>query len=217
MQFEVIAVNQDEKAAVGSLVKKFSTHPVDAPEYVVDAGCCVYTCRRLIDLSNDCRYAWAVDCNGSDATQTGWSYDKASKQVKRNDQCLDGVLGKTLTLAGCGNVSKPGAQSWVLSDSRIWQADSSSALTEAGVGTIALAKCAAPALRPGQQWQYSLGAATTNVQVNLSTRMGGCWEITACATADGAGVRKNHELCIQNKESCIKNKEFCIKKHGVCI
>ena len=43
-------------------------------------------------------------------------------------------------------------------------------------------------MRPGQQWQYSLGGATTNVQVNLTTRMGGCWEITACATNDGAGI-----------------------------
>ena len=101
---------------------------------------------------------------------------------------MDGTLGQALTLAGCGNVSKPGAQAWVVSDSRIWQADSNAALTEAGVGNIALAKCAAPALRPGQQWQYSLGGVTTNVQVNLTTRMGGCWEITACASGDGAGV-----------------------------
>ena len=31
----------------------------------VDAACCVYTCRRLIDLSIDCRYDWSdsTNCN----------------------------------------------------------------------------------------------------------------------------------------------------------
>ena len=180
MLSQVLSVNQDTTAAVGTLVEKFSAHPASAQEY-----------------------AWAVECNASDPTQTGWSYDKSSKQLKWSDKCLDGSKGQSLTLADCGKPSKPGSQSWLLSDERIWQADSSDSSSgasssagilteqhdgEGGVGSIALAKCAAPALRPGQQWQYTLGGATTNVQANLTTRMGGCWEITACATADGAGV-----------------------------
>ena len=56
-----------------------------------------------------------------------------------------------------------------------------------GVGSLSLAKCAAPAKRPGQHWQFTVGG-TTNVQLNLTTRLGGCWEITACATNDGANV-----------------------------
>ena len=33
--------------------------------YVLDAVCFVYTCRRSIDLSNDCRYKAAADNAGS--------------------------------------------------------------------------------------------------------------------------------------------------------
>lgn len=163
---QVLSVNQDTKAAVGTLVKKFSAHPITSPEY-----------------------AWAVECNASDPAQLGWSYDNNNKQVKWDDKCLDGSKGQSVTIADCDSPSKPGAQSWVLSDHRIWQADSEArSLKEGGVGNIALAKCAASTLRPGQQWQYSLSGMATNVQVNLTTRMGGCWEITACATGDGASV-----------------------------
>lgn len=162
---QVLSVNQDTTAAVGTLVKKFSAHLSSAPEY-----------------------AWAVDCNVSDPAQTGWSYDNSDKQLKFGGKCLDGSMGQSLTLTECGSPSKPGAQSWLLSNKRIWQAATDGVdFTEGGVGNIALAKCAAPASNPGQQWQYSLDG-TTNVQVNLTTRMGGCWEITACAIGDGASV-----------------------------
>jgi hypothetical protein len=57
------------------------------------------------------------------------------------------------------------------------------------IGGLNLAKCLAFTLRPGQHWTYILGSSvTTNVQVNLGSRMGGCWEITGCQTADDASV-----------------------------
>ena len=162
---QVLSVNQDTTASVGTLVRKFSAHPSSAPEY-----------------------AWAVVCNASDPAQTGWSYDDSNKQLKWGGKCLDGSKGQSVTLTDCGSPSTPGAQSWLLSDKRIWQAASEGVrFKETGVGDIVLAKCAAPASNPGQQWQYSLDG-TTNVQVNLTTRMGGCWEITACATGDGASI-----------------------------
>ena len=37
-------------------------------KYVLDAVCCVYTCRRLIDLSNDCRY---MECRFVSLTFSG--------------------------------------------------------------------------------------------------------------------------------------------------
>eukprot|EP01044_Picomonas_judraskeda_P003701 COSAG03_NODE_311_length_9123_cov_2.643506_8_plen_435_part_00 len=164
---QVLSVNQDTVAAVGTLVEKFSAHPSTAPEY-----------------------AWAVSCNASDPGQVGWSYDITSKQLKWDDKCLDGSKGQSVTLADCGSPSKPGAQSWLLGDKRIWQADTpeGNSLKNEGVGNIALTTCAAPSSHPGQQWQYSLGGMTTNVQVNLTSRMGGCWEITGCATSDDASV-----------------------------
>ena len=36
-------------------------HQNPASRYVFNAVCCVYACRRLIDLSTDCRYAAAMD------------------------------------------------------------------------------------------------------------------------------------------------------------
>jgi hypothetical protein len=165
---EVLAVNQDNTQPVGTLVDKFSLHPLDAPQYL-----------------------WAVGCNKSDAAQSGWTYESNSKAVKWNSMCLTAKVGQSLELANCSEPSESASQSWLLTGKRLWQASEHALHARegaAGVGDLSLSECADPSVRPGQQWQYSLGDATTNVQVNLTTRMGGCWEITACAAGDGASV-----------------------------
>ena len=183
---EVLGVNQDGTAAVGTLVSKFSAHPVDAPVY-----------------------AWSGPCDPTDPAQSSWSYDPASSKAvtwrpngSETGLCLTASsgLGSSLELLGC-KADSAGTQSWLLQDGRLWQAvappppgagqrgsDASADGTRArGVGNIALAKCDTAGHRPGQQWRFTVGAdATTNVQVSLGKRMGGCWEITACSFGDGA-------------------------------
>lgn len=167
---EVLAVNQDPTAAVGTLVAKFSAHPADEPDF-----------------------AWAVPCNGTDPSEHAWRYVNATKQLMWRSFCLDASgLGGSIALANCSQPSSANAQSWLLDASRLWQATAAPSPDRdglGGVGTIALAKCAPAAMRPGQQWKFSVGdALTTNVQANLTTRMGGCWEITGCASHDDAEV-----------------------------
>jgi hypothetical protein len=55
-----------------------------------------------------------------------------------------------------------------------------------------LATCQPFATNPGQHWSYVTGQSVqTNVQNNLTTRMGGCWEITGCSFGDNAAVGTN--------------------------
>jgi len=55
---EVLGVNQDSTAAVGTLVSKFSAHPADAPVY-----------------------AWSGPCGATDPAQSSWRYVQGSKAV----------------------------------------------------------------------------------------------------------------------------------------
>jgi len=169
---EVLAVNQDATAAAGTMLRFINPQNADQP-----------------------RFAWAVNCNASDPGQRGWSYDAAAQRVRwvngsSSELCLSATrVGAGLALADC-NVSDGSSapnQAWMLSGGRLWQAREST-LT-ANVGNLHLSTCADTATKPGQQWTFSSNAGeTTNVQVNLTTRMGGCWEITGCSFNEGASV-----------------------------
>lgn len=234
-------MNQDETAAVGTLIEMFSPHPADEPEFTWAEKCnassaaqqvCVpvvlhFTPRfvfRLMCLVS-CFVSCFVWCHGSfgaspqiiDHSQ-GWGYTAATRQLHwSGGLCLDasGGVGSSLSLLPCGQPSQPGAQAWLLNESRLWQAApppsehtfemkqapdtaaptantaneksrSLKAATGSGVGSLTLSACAPAAEKPGQQWAFTPMGVTTNVRVNLTTRMGGCWEITGCSFKDGA-------------------------------
>jgi len=168
---EVIAVNRDETAPVGALLRKFSAH-----------------------AAGDAVFAWAEGCNASEPLQGGWAFDAAARRVTWTQPgapalCLAAAaLGASLALAEC-SAAPDAAQTWLASGGRLWQAQAPGRRALAGVGDLALADCAPADERPGQQWTISGGVSTpTNIQLNLSTRMGGCWEITACDFGQGADL-----------------------------
>lgn len=47
------------------------------------------------------KYVVAVNCNASDATQNGWSYNAAQQSVQYNGQCVDASDSSQLVLAAC--------------------------------------------------------------------------------------------------------------------
>ena len=178
---EVLRVHQDGTAAVGTLLAKFAPHAEGDPEF-----------------------AWAEDCDPGEPLQQGWAFDSATAQVQWQPSgaaaplCLASAgLGQSLALSSCSGAAAPAAQRWLLSGERLWQAaptQTSEARARAlsRVGDLALADCAPPAERPGQQWSFTLSnpPVQTNVQSNLTLegRLGGCWEITACDFSQGADV-----------------------------
>ena len=177
---EVIAVHSDTTAAAGVLLRKFSPHAAQDPVF-----------------------AWAEPCNAGDPAQGGWALDGGARHVTwqpagaATPLCLAGAgLGASLALTTCssGGGGGDGAQQlWQVSGARLWQAspapDGSGSGSGSGVGDLALAPCAPKESHPGQQWTFTLGGSVqTNVQSNLSTRMGGCWEITGCDFGERADV-----------------------------
>ena len=166
---DVLAVNQDATAAVGSLLAKFSPHSAADPEF-----------------------AWAEECDANEPAQRGWAFDAATLLLTWQPPgadagalCLTSAgLGASLALANCSGAA---AQLWRLNGERLWQASPPSA--RARVGDLALAPCGPPETRPGQQWTFTVGGSQqTNVQSNLSVRMGGCWEITGCDFGNDADL-----------------------------
>jgi hypothetical protein len=169
-------VNQDATAAVGTLLRMINPQSATAAQY-----------------------AWAMPCNASDPLQHGWSYDANSHRVQWQDgdggtdaaatpTCLSVPhLGAPLLLTNCS--SSDSTQAWTLGKGRLWQGVPASPSVAGDVGNIHLSACAAASVKPGQQWTFSDGGVTTNVQLNLTTRMGGCWEIT------GYGARFRTGFC----------------------
>eukprot|EP01079_Euglenida_sp_SAG-EU17-18_P006447 gene6447-1150_t len=174
---DVLAVNQDTTASMGTLIRRFSAHSPGDP-----------------------LYAWEVPCNSSDPDQTGWDYDTTTRQLRHSGLCMQaGGAGSDLSLATCGpdptRVSEQASQEWLLHGERLWQAAPATGIPASpvaqgagGVGTLGLAPCAGPGSRPGQQWAFNPSGSVTDVRLNLTSRMGGCWEITGCSDNDGADV-----------------------------
>jgi hypothetical protein len=165
---------KDEAAAVGTLISKFSAHPTDQPEYLWAEPC---------NSSEPLQSGWAYDPSsklitwqeqpaGSTAVGTGNEGGDAGTTTGAASLCLDGRLGKSMELLDCSTPSTKGSQSWLMNGQRLWQAGDggvhgqNDAAERARIGGLNLAKCAPPADRPGQHWDYTLGdSVTTNVQV----------------------------------------------------
>ena len=69
---------------------------IRAKECVFDAVCCIYTCRRLIDLSADCRYPLAVakyeQALAVDPADEVRFQEKNPDFLLKNPELLSGIL-----------------------------------------------------------------------------------------------------------------------------
>jgi len=135
--------------------------------------------------------------NMSMREQSEWAYNASSGIVSWMSasgklKCL-AVDGDVLSLVDCTSSGGAGSsfQTWTLEGGRLWQ----KALSAEDVpdGILSLQRCNAS--RPGQHWKLQTKTVGWShdaiIQNNLGFRGGGCWEITACAVADGAQVGVN--------------------------